>query len=314
MGRLPEIQTDFQSYLLNGDTAIGVHVVGTERVPIETRLAIYGDGYRARLAEALQANFPVLAELLGEGDFETLAAAYIRTHDSPFFSIRYYGNALSEFLATESEYAGAPVLAELARWEWAMTEVFDAPDAESIAVADLAHVAPEDWAELRFEWHPSVRRLALSWNAPQIWKAVSDGSSPSGTNGSRDDAPEVDASRSEVAAPRDADQPNVVQPDAARSETVPLGAARPDVAPSDLPEVAYNPEPVEWLLWRHELRTFFRSLQPGETAALTAAREGQSFGEICALLSAEFGETEAPAKAAGFLRNWVESGLLTAVR
>ena len=76
MGRLPEIQTDFQSYLLNGDAAIGAHVVGTERVPIATRLAIYGDGYRARLIEALQANFPVLSDLLGEGDFETLAAAY----------------------------------------------------------------------------------------------------------------------------------------------------------------------------------------------------------------------------------------------
>ena len=258
MGRLPEIQTDFQSYLLNGDPAIESHVAGTERVPVATRLAIYGDGYRARLAEALQANFPVLSELLGDEDFETLAAAYIRTHDSPFFSIRYYGNALSEFLATAPEYAGAAVLAELARWEWAMTEVFDAPDAESIGVSDLARVAPEDWAELRFEWHPSVRRLALAWNAPQIWKAVSDEGEP--------------------------------------------------------PEVAFNPEAVEWLLWRHELQTFFRSLQPGEAQALTAAREGQSFGEICALLSAQFGETEAPAKAAGFLRNWVESGLLTAAR
>jgi len=258
MSRLPEIQTDFQSYLLNGDAAIESHVVGTERVPIATRLAIYADGYRARLAEALQANFPVLSELLGEEDFETLAAAYIRAHDSPFFSIRYYGNALSEFLATAPEYAGAAVLAELARWEWSMTEVFDAPDADSIGVSDLARVAPADWAELRFEWHPSVRRLALSWNAPQLWKAVSDEGEP--------------------------------------------------------PEVVFNPEPVEWLLWRHELQTFFRSLQPGEAVALTAAREGRSFGEICALLSAKFGETEAPAKAAGILRNWVESGLLTAAR
>ena len=238
MSRLPEIQTDFQSYLLNGDAAVDAHVVGTERVPIATRLAIYGDGYRARLVEALQANFPVLSELLGEGDFETLAAAYIRTHDSPFFSIRYYGNVLSDFLAAEAAYAGAPVLAELARWEWAMTEVFDAPDAESIAVSDLAQVAPEDWGDLCFEWHASVRRLALSWNAPQIWKAVSDEAEP--------------------------------------------------------PEVVFNPEPVEWLLWRHELRTFFRSLEPGEVVALAAAREGQSFGEICALLSAESGEDRGP--------------------
>jgi hypothetical protein len=256
MSRLPQIQGDFQSYLLRGDATIEAHVVGTERVPIATRLSIYGDGYRARLGEALQANFPVLSELLGEVDFETLATAYVRSHDSPFFSIRYYGNGLADFLATDPEYAGAAVLAEIARWEWAMTEVFDAADADSVGVSDLASVAPEEWAELRFGLHPSVRRLTLSWNAPQIWNAVSDGAEP--------------------------------------------------------PEVVFSPEPVQWLLWRHELRTYFRSLHPGEAEALEAVREGESFGDLCGLLCARFDEAEAPAKAAGFLRDWVESGLLTA--
>jgi hypothetical protein len=258
MTRLPRIQDDFQSYLLRGDSAVEAHVVGTERVPISTRLSIYGDGYRSRLIEALQSNFPVLSELLGEGDFQALGTAYVRAHDSPFFSIRYYGNALADFLASEPDYASAPVLADLARWEWMMTEVFDAADADSVTVADLAHVKPEEWADLRFGWHPSVRRLALSWNAPQIWKAVSDGAEP--------------------------------------------------------PEVVFSPEPVQWVLWRQELRTYFRSLQPGEAGALEAVRDEQSFGELCALLCAEFGEAAAPARAAGFLRDWVESGLLTPAR
>ena len=258
MSRLQQIQGDFQSYLLHGDSDIEAHIVGTDRFPIATRLSIYGDGYRSRLIEALQANFPVLSELLGEGDFQTLGAAYVLAHDSPFFSIRYYGNALADFLAAEPRYASAPVLAELARWEWAMTEVFDAADADPIGPETLAKIAPEGWAELRFDWHPSVYRLSLVWNAPQIWKAVTDNAEP--------------------------------------------------------PEVSLSPEPVEWLLWRQELRSYFRSLQPWEATALGAAREGRSFGELCALLCAEFGETGAPIKAAGFLRNWVESGLLTAVR
>jgi hypothetical protein len=258
MSRLPQIQDIFQGYLLRGDAAVEALVVGTERVPVETRLRIYGDGYCSRLIEALQANFPVLSELLGETDFATLGAAYVRAHDSPFFSIRYYGNALADFLATEPEYSGAPVLADLARWEWMMTEVFDAADADAVSVADLAPLAPEDWAGLRFGLHPSVRRLALSWNAPQIWNAVSDKEEP--------------------------------------------------------PEVEFSATPVQWVLWRQELRTYFRSLQPGEAGALEAVRDGQSFGELCTLLCTEFGEDAAPGRAAGFLRNWVESGMLTAVR
>lgn len=258
MTRLPQIQAAFQSYLLQGDRAVEALVVGTGRVPVETRLSIYGDGYRSRLIEALQANFPVLSELLGEADFASLGTAYVDSHESPFFSIRYYGHALADFLASEPGYSGAPVLADLARWEWMMTEVFDACDAQAVSVTDLAHLAPQEWAELRFGLHSSVRRLGLSWNAPQIWNAVSDKEEP--------------------------------------------------------PEVEFSATPVQWVLWRQELRTYFRSLQPGEAGALEAVRDGQSFGELCTLLCDEFGEEAAPAQAGGFLRNWVESGMLTAAR
>jgi hypothetical protein len=259
MNRLPQIQGDFQGYLLGGESAgIARHVVGTERVPVATRLSIYGDGYRTRLIEALEANFPVLSELLGEEDFGTLGTAYVRSHDSPFFSIRYYGNALAGFLASDSAYSGAPVLAELARWEWALTEVFDAADAEPIGIDALARVKPHEWAELCFAWHPSLRRVALAWNAPQIWKAVGDEAEP--------------------------------------------------------PEAQLSCEPVEWLLWRQDLRTYFRSLPPAEVIALEAARAGQSFGELCSLLSTQLGDAQAPAAAAGFLKGWIESGLIVAVR
>ena len=63
---------------------------------------------------------------------------YVRAHDSPFFSIRYYGDQLPEFLAAHEDYAAAPVLAELARWEWTMTCVFDAADAAPLAHTELA--------------------------------------------------------------------------------------------------------------------------------------------------------------------------------
>jgi hypothetical protein len=171
MTQLTEVQGDFQQYLLRGETGIEKHVAGTERVPVATRLEIYGGGYGARLTEALETSFPVLAQLLGQSDFAEMAAAYIRSHDSTFASIRYYGGALAQFLAQDPAYAEIPVLSELARWEWVMTETFDAADAPTLDARALAGVAPEEWAELRFEWHPSIRRLPLCWNVPQIWNA-----------------------------------------------------------------------------------------------------------------------------------------------
>lgn len=173
MPSLSQIQDEFQRYLLDADRTIERRVVGTDRVPVDTRLAIYGGGYGARLTEALQASYPVLAQLLGEPDFEELAAAYIRMHPSQFASIRYYGDELAEFLNDEPGYAAIPVLAELARWEWAMTETFDAADAQVVPLSAMGDISPQVWSDLHFEWHPSVRRLELAWNVPQIWKALS---------------------------------------------------------------------------------------------------------------------------------------------
>jgi hypothetical protein len=257
MSTLARVQGDFQDYLLRGGTALEGHVIGTARVPVATRLGIYGGAYRSRLAEALESNFPVLAKLLGAADFHSLAADYIRTHDSPFFSIRYYGDALPEFLAGHEDYLAAPVLAELARWEWAMTSVFDAADAVPLGHEALSHVAPQQWAQLRFSWHPSVQRLALSWNVPQLWQALSD--------------------------------------DSAR------------------PPAMLAATPMEWLLWRQELTTYFRSLEKSEATVLDGALRGWPFGELCELLCTELGEQQAPAQAAALLRSWVDSGLIVGI-
>jgi hypothetical protein len=252
VSRLADIQEAFQRFLLAADSEIESHVVGTERVSVETRLGIYADGYRLRLIEVLESSYPVLAKLLGETDFGKLAAKYVATHESTFFSIRYYGDELADFLAADAEYSKAPLLAELAGWEWAMAAAFDAADAEPIDVGAFAQLAPEDWAELRFAWSPSVQVIALEWNVPGVWKAVTEG--------------------------------------------------------TDRPEPSLKP--ACWLIWRHELQIYFRPLAAEEAAVIAASRAGQSFGELCVLLCEHLDESEASLHAAGFLRGWVQSGLI----
>lgn len=279
---LMQVQEEFQRYLLRGDCAIEDRVVGTSRVPVATRLAIYGGGYGARLIEALQTNFPMLARLLGETDFEKMAAEYIRSHDSTFASIRYYGDRLAEFLKQEPAYASVPVLAEMARWEWAMTEVFDAADAAPAELAAMAQVSPEHWADLRFAWHPSIRRLALAWNVPQVWKALASQEAHSDTGTETD---------SDCGC--DSDTDTVSQP--------------------ERPEVTLADGEAQWLLWRNGLEIFFRSLTPGEAAALDRARDGGTFGEVCDVLCGYTDEDAAPAQAAGFLREWLQAGMITGI-
>ena len=158
--------------MLRGDAAIAAAVNGTPAVPAATRLAVYANAYRIRLAEALAANMPQLRELLGEEEFGAVADRYIDEHPSRFASVRWFGDRLAQEL--ERSHAGQPWVAELARWEWALAASFDAHDTATVGIDSLATVAPGDWGELRLEFHPSVQQLALRTNAQALFKALSE--------------------------------------------------------------------------------------------------------------------------------------------
>jgi hypothetical protein len=168
---LAELQRDLQRHVLSGDAAIAAGVKATPTVPAATRLAVYSNAYRIRLAEALAANMPRLKELLGDEQFGAIAGAYVDAHPSRFASIRWFGDRLAEVL--ERSQPSQPWLAELARWEWALAASFDAADASAVGVECLATVAPGDWAGLRLQFHPSVQYLELATNAQALFKTLS---------------------------------------------------------------------------------------------------------------------------------------------
>jgi Putative DNA-binding domain len=75
-------------------------------------------------------------------------------------------------------------------------------------------------------------------------------------------------------------------------------------------DVAPAAQSVPWVIWRPERVSHFRSLDVDEAAMLDALADGRSFPELCETLLAHVGEQEAPARAAGLLRSWVEEGMI----
>ncbi|MDX5370987.1 MAG: putative DNA-binding domain-containing protein [Pseudomonadaceae bacterium] len=64
------------------------------------------------------------------------------------------------------------------------------------------------------------------------------------------------------------------------------------------------------LVWRQELVCRYRALAADEADALQCMLAGASFAELCAELAASHAE-RAPALAAGWLKQWLQDGLLT---
>jgi hypothetical protein len=168
--RLAELQRAFQRNVLDGSREIETIVAGTEHFATPERLGVYSGGYAERLAEALAQTYPAVQAALGERAFAEVIEQLAHTRPSRHFSVRRYGSELTELLARTFSGPKGRGLAELARWEWLLAEVFDAADRDPMGQADLAGLEAQAWPRLRFELTPTLRRAVLGTNAVQWWK------------------------------------------------------------------------------------------------------------------------------------------------
>jgi hypothetical protein len=136
------------------------------------QFGVYRVAYRARLRAALRDNFEVLPLVMGDDAFEALANAYINTHPSNHYSLRWYGNQLCDFMAENHALVDHPAMLDLARMEWALRHAFDAAPAELLTSEALAAVPAQEWSDLQFTLHPSVQLLSLHWAVGPIWHAL----------------------------------------------------------------------------------------------------------------------------------------------
>ena len=178
MPGLRQLQSDLQRHLTGEHSAIADAIVDAPPLTVDQRLGIYSNAYRSRLIEALGDTYPVLHAVLGDEDFAALGEEFVAAQPSVHRSIRWYGAELADFLARSPPYAGQPIFAELALLEWTLAEVFDAADAEPQPRAALSAIDASVWGDLRFEFHPSLRRRQFQWNTVAVWQSMSRDEAP----------------------------------------------------------------------------------------------------------------------------------------
>jgi hypothetical protein len=172
MTELVNLQSLFQSYVINGDDAAVPAFVGNASASAEERLDVYYEAYRLRLLEVLREDFPGLIALMSTDTFNAMGLRYLDKHPSYHPSVRSFGRHLTEFLTTDGIYSAWPYLAEMARFEWARGLAFDAANADVRTLDELGALPGEDWPALRVRFHPTLQRSRFAWNIGPIWRAV----------------------------------------------------------------------------------------------------------------------------------------------
>lgn len=170
---LSSLQNAFGQYLFTGDpSAITPFVASTAPVSVDTRLSIYSNAYLSRIHDVLLQDYPALYALMGEDNFVTLVHHYLSAYPSIYPSIRWIGKHMPTCLANYLPYCDNPELAELAQFEWYLSESFDEKDDDPLTLAQLSQLPPENWGEFRLIPTASLRFMATNYNILDIWQAA----------------------------------------------------------------------------------------------------------------------------------------------
>lgn len=169
---LAEFQDNFQSAILTGATEIVAALSKTPRFDRATRLGVYVNAYRLRLAEFISKDYPILRDAIGDEEFEALAIAYIDHAPSRHRNARWYASSLPEFMDGHPPWQERRDWLDLARFERALNDAFDAADAPVLDMSAFRAIAPQQAPCLRLELHPSVRSLELRAGTAQRYACL----------------------------------------------------------------------------------------------------------------------------------------------
>ena len=146
-----------------------------DRLSAIERLEIYANAYFYRILDCLKEDFPATLATLGADNFHNLVTGYLIEYPPTEPSISYAGRHLAEFLRHDSMRAMIerwPFIAELARLERTLIEVFHAAEAEPLNAEAMRSVAPEDWPALAMRTHPALAIVDCEWRVDELLREV----------------------------------------------------------------------------------------------------------------------------------------------
>jgi len=134
-------------------------------------LVVYRNTIAKGCVDALAANFPTVASLVGDEWFGAAAAQFARQHPPASAALTTYGADFPDWLERFPPADDLPYLPAMARLDRMWTTALFAPEAEPLTAQAFA-LGPDVLAAARPRLHPS---LAFAWfdtGLPGLWLAA----------------------------------------------------------------------------------------------------------------------------------------------
>ena len=161
MSSLVRFQDAFAEALLAEDFATAARDAPPEIAALvgQRAFAVYRNTVHAGLVDAIVANHPAVARLVGDEWLRAAAAVFVRARPPCDPCLVVYGKGFDRFLAGFGPAAGLPWLPAVARLDRLWTEAHVARDDPVVDPASIAALPPEQLAAAKLEPHAAARWL-----------------------------------------------------------------------------------------------------------------------------------------------------------
>lgn len=163
-------QTQFRTALLDPARARPEGLTDGAGQPAGRRFDVYRNNVAVALTEALETAFPVIAKLLGERNFRTMAGVFLRAHPPSSPLMMFYGAEMPGFLQAFEPTSQIGYLPDVARLELALRESYHAADADPVDPGVLQAMDPGLLMGARIGLAPSLRLVRSPWPVHAIWR------------------------------------------------------------------------------------------------------------------------------------------------
>lgn len=137
-------------------------------ISLEDRFSVYQNNVLKSLADVIVATYPLIEILTGKDFLRGMARDFIKNNLPEKGNINDYGGGFADFIKDFEVAKGLPYLSDIARMEWAVNEVYYAPDDTAIDMKKLQGVAEKDFERLSFSLRKSCRFITSDYPLYEI--------------------------------------------------------------------------------------------------------------------------------------------------
>jgi hypothetical protein len=138
-------------------------ISGNSRLSPVEQLEIYREQFWLRHTSALLEDFPGVAGIVGQADWERLCEEYLEQSPPGSYDLADLGHAFPELVAKSDWLEHRELVTDMARLEWAYVVAFGAEDAPRLDPARIASVPDDAWETARLVLSPSLTLLRVSY-------------------------------------------------------------------------------------------------------------------------------------------------------